>query len=226
MLQRNEVANCDLIALHQSQVSMSSQQIVDSILQARRRRIGYGMENSPESHSIADRIILLRSQRVMLDVDLARLYGVRTKRLNEQVRRNQTRFPVDFCFRLTSEECQRIYPQIAGTLQRTRRLDQHAMAFTEHGCLMLSNVLRSERAIEVSVLIVRAFVRMRSALAANAELAARVDELSREMARQGGKLAAHDTAILKLLAEIRRLTQFPEAPRRAIGFTANWPEGK
>lgn len=184
------------------------------------------METSLEVDSIAGRIIVLRSQRVMLDVDLARLYGVRTERLNEQVRRNQPRFPADFCFRLTSEEWLGMYPQIAGTLHRTRRSDRLPVAFTEHGCLMASNLLRSGRAVEVSVLIVRAFVRMRSALAASAELAARVDDLSREMAHQGGKLAAHDTAILKLLAEIRRLTQFPEAPRRAIGFTASWPEGK
>jgi hypothetical protein len=89
---------------------------------------------------------------------------------------------------------------------------------------MLANVLRSGRAVEVSVLIVRAFVRMRTALAGNAELAGRVDELSREVERQGGKLATHHAAIHKLLADIRRLTQFPEAPRRGIGFTAPWPE--
>lgn len=99
------------------------------------------------------------------------------------------------------------------------------MAFTEHGCLMLANVLRSRRAVDVSVLIVRAFVRMRAGVAANAELASRVDELAREVERQSGKLSTHDAAILKLLAEIRRLTQFPEPARRGIGFTANWPEG-
>ena len=89
---------------------------------------------------------------------------------------------------------------------------------------MLANVLRSGRAVEVSVLIVRAFVRMRSALAANAELALRVEELSREVERQGGTLAGHHDAIQVLLDEIRRLTQFPEAPKRGIGFTAPWPE--
>jgi len=162
----------------------------------------------------------------MIDADLAKLYAVPTSRLNEQVRLNLARFPRDFMFELTAGEWQGMLSQFATTLQRTRRLDRLPRAFTEHGCLMLSNVLRSERAIEVSVLIVRAFVRMRSALAANAELAARVDELSREMARQGAKIATHDAAILTLLAEIRRLTQFPETPRRAIGFTANWPEGK
>lgn len=182
------------------------------------------MEHLPEVESIADHIVVLRGQRVLLDVELARLYGVSTSCLNEQVRRNLARFPQDFMFALTAGEWQGMLSQFATTLQRTRRLDRPPRAFTEHGCLMLSNVLRSERAIQVSVLIVRAFVRIRSALAANVELAARVDELSREMARQGGKLAAHDSAILKLLAEIRRLTQFPESTRRGIGFTARWPE--
>jgi hypothetical protein len=113
-----------------------------------------------------------------------------------------------------------MYLQIAGTLQRTRRADRLPLAFTEHGCLMASNLLRSTAAVEVSVLIVRAFVRMRSALAVSAELASRVDELARVVQRQGGKLAAHDAAIQQLLAEIRRLTQFPEPTRREIGFTA------
>jgi hypothetical protein len=180
------------------------------------------MDALPEVESISDRIIVLRGQRVMLDAELARLYGVQTERLNQQVQRNPGRLPPDFAFRLTPEEWKGMYLQFAGTLQRTRRADRLPLAFTEHGCLMASNLLRSARAVEVSVLIVRAFVRMRSALAANAELASRVDELSREVERQGGKLATHDAAILKLLAEIRRLTQFPETPRRQIGFTAPW----
>jgi len=112
-------------------------------------------------------------------------------------------------------------PQIAGTLRRTRRLDNFPRAFTEHGCLMLSSVLRSLQAVEISVLVVRAFVQMRAALAANLELAARVDELGREIDRQGEKLVTHDQAILKLLAEIRRLTRFPEPASRPIGFTAD-----
>ena len=103
-----------------------------------------------------------------------------------------------------------------------RRRDYVPLAFTEHGCLMLSNVLRSPRAVEVSVLVVRAFVRMRGVLAANAELAARVDELGRELAKQGGKLASHDQTILKILVEIQRLTAFPEPTKRQIGLTAKW----
>lgn len=182
------------------------------------------VENLPAVEAIEGAIHIIRGQRVMLDADLARLYGVRTERLNEQVRRNRTRFPPDFMFPLTVDEWQVMYPQIAGTLQRTRRSDRLPLAFTEHGCLMASNLLRSSRAVEVSVLIVRAFVHMRSALAANTELTVRVDELARVVGRQGTKLAGHDAAIQQLLAEIRRLTRFPEPVRREIGFTAQWPD--
>lgn len=184
------------------------------------------MEALPDVGAISDRILVVRSQRVMLDTDLAALYGVRTERLNEQVRRNRARFPVDFMFQVSREEWRGMYPQIAGTLQRTRRADRLPLAFTEHGCLMASNLLRSVRAVEVSVLIIRAFVYTRSALTASAELASRVDDLAREVDRQGGKVLSHDAAILKLLEEIRRLTRFPETPARGIGFTAKWLKNK
>ena len=158
----------------------------------------------------------------MLDVDLAALYGVPTGRLNEQVKRNRARFPVDFMFSLNSEEWSVLMlSQIATTSQRRRRLDRLPQAFTEHGCLMLANVLRSKRAVEVSLLVVRAFVRLRTVLAANRDLAIRVDELSRELGEHGRKLSAHDRTILKLLEDIRRLTHFPEHKARPIGFTAN-----
>jgi hypothetical protein len=200
------------------------------------------MTQLPGTDSIEGSIHVIRGQRVMLDADLARLYGVPTRRLNEQVRRNDSRFPPDFMFQLTAAEWSTMnLSQIATGLQCTTRTSlnrlQNAsgsqrhrdparlpLAFTEHGCLMAANVLRSGQAVEVSVLVVRAFVRMRSALAANAELAATVDKLTRQVEHHGGTLAAHEEAILKVLAEIRRLTQFPEAPRRGIGFTAPWPE--
>ena len=180
------------------------------------------MDQLPEYQEIEGAIHVIRGQRVMLDADLARLYGVQTERLNQQVQRNQARFPADFAFRLSPEEWEGMYLQFAGTLRRTRRSDRLPLAFTEHGCVMASNLLRSERAVEVSVLVVRAFVRMRATLAANAELAARMDELARMLEHQGGVLAAHDAAISQLLDEIRRLTRFPESPGRQIGFTAAW----
>lgn len=183
------------------------------------------MKTLPDLTTVADRIIELRGQRVMLDADLARLYGVTTARLNQQFRRNQARFPADFAFEISGAEWTRLNMlQNATCSQKHRHPARPPVAFTEHGCLMLANVLRSGRAIEVSVLIVRAFVRMRSALTASKELALRVDELALAVERQGGKLAEHGAAIQVLLDEIRRLTQFPETPKRGIGFTAPWPK--
>jgi phage regulator Rha-like protein len=171
--------------------------------------------------SISARILIIRGLRVMLDIDLAMLYGVPTKQLNQQVKRNLRRFPADFMFQLTAQEREDMWSQYATTSQRKRRADSAPFAFTEHGCLMLANILRSARAEEVSVLIVRAFVRLRSLLATNADLATRVAKLETEFFQQGRALASHEKAILKLLAEIRQLTNFPESSRRGIGFTAN-----
>jgi hypothetical protein len=184
------------------------------------------MPSQPATSAIHEAIHVIRGERVMLDADLARLYGVKTERLNEQVRRNPERFPAQFMFRLTATEWQGMYPQNAGTLQRKRRVDRLPLAFTEHGCLMLSNVLKSARAVEVSVLIIQAFVRLRAAVTANDELARRVDELARALDQRTGRhdrrLRQHEAAILRLLAEIRRLTRFPEPVHREIGFTASW----
>lgn len=118
--------------------------------------------------SISGRILLIRGVRVTVDVDLAAVYGVPTKRLNEQVKRNLRRFPADFMFQLTPLERDSMWSRFATTSQRKRRADSAPFAFTEHGCLMLANVLRSQRAEEVSVLVIRAFVRLRELLAARA----------------------------------------------------------
>ena len=162
----------------------------------------------------------------MLDSDLARLYGVTTSRLNQQVKRNPSRFPVDFMFQLTASERAdlNLLQNVTGSQRhRDPRLRPHA--FTEHGCLMLANVLKSPRAVDVSVLIVRAFVRLRAAVVTSRELAQRVDalhdELNRRLDRQDRKLAVHEKAILKTLEEIRPLTRFPETTSRGIGFTAD-----
>jgi hypothetical protein len=188
------------------------------------------MNDPISTKSISGKIIVVRGERVMLDVDLAALYGVKTRQLNEQARRNPERFPPKFMFRLSTDEWQQMYPQIAGTSQRRRRLDRLPLAFTEHGCLMLSNVLKSARAVEVSILIIDAFVKLRTAIRADQSLARRVDVLTRAIHRRLGlqdrKLALHEKAILKCLNDIRRLTRFPEQPRRGIGFTAQWPEDK
>jgi len=171
--------------------------------------------------SIAGRILTLRGKRVMVDADLAAVYGVTTKHLNQQVKRNLERFPTDFMWRLTPREQEQMWSQFVTTSKSRRRADNHPFVFTEHGCLMLSNVLRVVRAVETSVLIVRAFVRMRSAFDGAAELAARVDSLGLQIEKQGRVLSTHERAILKLLGEIRQLTRFPAHKNRPIGFTAD-----
>jgi len=151
----------------------------------------------------------------MLDSDLAALYGVETKRLNEQVKRNRRRFPSDFMFELNAMEIESLRSQIATLkISRGKHRKYPPVAFTEHGALMLASALNSARAIEVSILIVQAFVHMRGYLRSRAELAARIDELER-------KLAGHDSRIAGILDAIRRLAIDPLETSRPIGFTAD-----
>lgn len=161
---------------------------------------------------------------MILDTDLATLYGVTTKRFNEQVRRNIGRFPGDFMFQLTWEESRALWSQIATledgsrpqdkTLGRGKHRKYRPLAFTEHGAIMAASVLNSERAVKVSVYVVRAFVKLREMLATHKQLSARLDELER-------KLQGHDRAILALVRAIRQLMSPPEEPRRKpIGFAS------
>src|SRR6266496_2271113 len=156
-------------------------------------------------------IHLIRGQRVMLDSDLAAIYQVTTKRLNEQVRRNISRFPEDFAFQLTVEELTNLRSQIAtSSFHGGRRY--RPWVFTEHGAIMLASVLNSEIAVQASVRVVRAFVRLREMVAANAKLASKLEELER-------RLDSHDEAIVDLFAALKRLLEPPEPPkRREIGF--------
>jgi hypothetical protein len=156
-------------------------------------------------------IHLIRGQRVMLDSDLAAIYGVTTKRLNEQLRRNRSRFPSDFAFQLTAEEFTKLRSQIATSgFHGGRRY--RPWVFTEHGALMLASVLNSEIAVQASVRVVRAFVRLREMVAANAQLAVKLEELER-------RFDSHDDAIANLFATLKQLLEPPEAPkRREIGF--------
>jgi hypothetical protein len=162
--------------------------------------------------AIEQRILLLRGQKVMLDADLAALYGVTTKRLNEQVRRNPQRFPSDFVFQLTPEEYTALRSQTATSNAPSRGGRRYLpYAFTEHGALMAANVLSSEQAIEASVYVVRAFVRLRAMIASNKELARKLDALEK-------KLTTHDQAITGLIKAIRQLMDPPAPKRRGIGF--------
>jgi hypothetical protein len=168
-------------------------------------------------------ILLIRGQKVMLDSDLAQLYGVPTKRLNEQVRRNVKRFPGDFMFQLTGDEAEALRSQFAALDPEAPMRSQFATAskrnarylpyaFTEQGVAMLSSVLNSERAIEVNVVIMRAFVRLREILATHKDLARRLDELEKKVGQQ-------DEKIQIVFEAIRQLMTPPAAPkRRRIGF--------
>jgi hypothetical protein len=163
--------------------------------------------------AVASRILLLRSQRVMLDADLAELYGVETKVLNQAVKRNADRFPDDFMFQLNVEEKAEVVTN-CDHLDRLKYSPSLPYAFTEHGALMLGNVLKSSRAIEVSLLVVRAFVQIREMLSAHKDISAKLDQMER-------KLSSHDQAIAGLIDAIRQLMKPPAPSRRGIGFTAN-----
>lgn len=157
-------------------------------------------------------IYLIRGQRVMLDSDLAAIYGTSTMRLNEQFRRNRKRFADDFAFVLTREEFVRLISQIAISKKGRGGRRKLPIAFTEHGTIMLASVLNSDVAVQASVRVVRAFVRLREMVSANAQLATKLAELER-------RLDSHDEAIVDLFATLRRLLE-PAQPttKREIGF--------
>ena len=169
---------------------------------------------------ITQAILVLRGQRVLLDAELAALYGVTTKRLNEQVKRNADRFPADFMFQLNLEEVAGLRSQFATSKGSDSRGGRRyrPYAFTEYGAIQAANVLNSPRAVEMSVYVVRAFVQLRELLASNTELARRLDELE---ARIEQKLTGHDQAIAAMLSAIRGLMNAPVPKRRGIGFTAD-----
>jgi phage regulator Rha-like protein len=129
-------------------------------------------------------ICMIRGEKVILDTDLATLYGVTTTRLNEQVKRNADRFPEDFAFRLTKDEFEILMSQIATSRTKHGGRRKLPLVFTEHGAIMAANVLSSKRAVQASVQVVRAFVRLRQILASNAELASKLTELERKYDRQ------------------------------------------
>jgi len=149
----------------------------------------------------------------MLDKDLAEVYGVATKRLNEQVKRNRRRFPVDFCFRLTEKESRSLqYSRSqSATLKWGQNIKYLPWAFTEHGALMAANVLNSRRAVEASVFVVRAFVRLRRMIATNAGLA-------RKLRRLEARVKDHGFDIEQIFGIIERWVTSPSEPKRRIGF--------
>lgn len=167
----------------------------------------------------SQKIFFIRGRKVVLDADLAHVYGVTTARLNQQVRRNLNKFPKDFIFELTKAEFDRLMLQIATSKGRGGRR-KPPWAFTEHGAIMAATILNSERAVAMSVYVVRAFIKFRKLLAGDKNLAAKLVELEQKLTE---RLDVHEEAILKLFAEIREILnpQPPldnEKPKRRIGF--------
>jgi hypothetical protein len=185
-------------------------------------------EEMPDTLIVSDEqiersILLIRGRKVMLDADLSELYGVTTKRLNEQVRRNIDRFPKDFMFQLDENEIAAMRSQIAtasdsdGNIRTQtasaskRNIRFLPYAFTEHGVIMAASILNTQRAIEVSVYVVRVFVRLREMFSANKELAHKLAELEHTVGK-------HDETIRSLVVAIRQLMAPPVKEKRKIGF--------
>jgi hypothetical protein len=169
-------------------------------------------------------IVTIRGKRVILDRDLAALYGIPTFRFNEAVKRNRNRFPEDFMFRLTGDEVARLTSQFA--MSKSRRGGRRTLpyAFTEHGTVMAANILRSPKAIQMSVFVVRAFIRMRQMLIEQRGLARKLSELGKELT---ARLDVHETAINEIFTQIKRLlspTSEPETPKKRIGFLVEEPK--
>ena len=160
---------------------------------------------------IEQRIFLIRGEKVIVDADLAEFYGVPTKRLNEQVKRNKDRFPDDFMFQLSAEEKSEVVAN-CDHLSKLKYSTTLPYVFTEHGAIMAASVLNSQKAMEVSVYIVRAFVKLRQMIAENKELSRRIVQIERQ-------LADHDEQIIELVKVIKQLLK-PDPPpkKRRIGY--------
>lgn len=159
---------------------------------------------------IASRILLIRGQKVMIDADIAELYGVDTKRLNEQVKRNKSRFPVNFMFELTKEEKNEVVAN-CDHLENLKFSPVLPKVFTEHGIMMVANVLTSERAIQVSIQIIEVFIKMREILTDNLSLKLDIEEIKK-------KLSNHSKNIELVFSYLDELIDKKETPRKRIGF--------
>ena len=159
--------------------------------------------------SVESRIFVLRQHKVILDSDLAALYGVTVKRLNEQIKRNRDRFPADFMFQLSAQEYENLRSQNATSKRGGRRYPPYA--FTEHGAIMAATVLNSERAVEMSIFVVRAFVRLREMVSQNRAIVAKLNQLEQ-------RLEKHDSEITELIEAVKELMVPPEPSGRKIGF--------
>lgn len=165
---------------------------------------------------IEQSILLIRGQKVILDRDLARLYNVETRALNQAVRRNIDRFPEDFMFHLTREEIMRISQFVISSVHpgiKTLKFSKNVMAFTEHGVAMLSSVLKSPKAVQVNIQIMRTFAKLREIISLNKDLARKLDDLEKK----------YDIQFKVVFETIRELMKPPETKKRPIGFLVEEP---
>ncbi len=167
------------------------------------------MTNALQTMQIENIIYMIRGQKIILDSDLASLYEVETKVLNQAVKRNLDRFPPDFMFQLTEDEFANLRSQFATSSWGGRRYPP--FAFTEHGAMMVASVLNSPRAIEMSVYVVRSFVKLRT-------ITLEYKELTNKLAKIEERLGEHDTAILEIVNAIRQLMEPPTPKKKEIGF--------
>ncbi len=163
---------------------------------------------------LAGRILVIRGQRVVLDSDLAQLYEVETRVFNQAVKRNLKRFPSDFMFQLTELEFECLISQSVTSKQGRGGRRKLPLVFTEHGAIMAASVLNSERAVQMSVYVVRAFVQLRELMVDHKVLADKLDALER-------RVSHHDNSLVALIDAIRALTEQPKPLKRPIGFTAD-----
>lgn len=163
--------------------------------------------------SIGQQIFVIRGQKVMVDRSLAILYGVTTRHLNRQVKRNIQRFPIDFMFQLTREEKSELVPKWY-QLQSLKHSKSLPYAFTEHGVAMLASILNSEQAIKMSLIIIKTFIKLRQFVSTHKELAIKIAELDK-------KIEHHDEDIIAIFNAIRKLMQEEDNPKKKIGFLRN-----
>jgi hypothetical protein len=163
-------------------------------------------------------IQFVRGERVILDTNLAKIYGIPTFRLNEAVKRNRDRFPDDFLFQITKDEHDALISQIAMSNKGRGGRRTLPFVFTEHGAVMAANILNSERAVQMSIFVVRAFIKMRQTLATNRALTDKLNELEKKLTN---RLDVHENAIVYVLGELKKLMEpplLPEPKHRPIGF--------
>lgn len=172
----------------------------------------------PAEVGIINRIYVIRDQKVMIDRDLAELYGVETKRLKESVRRHKARFPKDFMFEMSKEEFEIWRTHFASSKQDRQGLRYRPFCFTEQGLTMLSCVLNSERAIAVNIQIVRVFTKMREMLLTYKDILLKLEQMEKNLIRQDGRMRKHEEDIQLVFQALRKLFNPPSEPRPKIGF--------